>query len=89
MADRFHLLQNLAEALELTFTAHARDLRAVEPARHEAATAEPGSLPLPLSEPQTTARLLAVERRERRLTQHGQVWALYRKRSFQALGNVA
>ena len=24
VADRFHLLQNLAEALELAFTAHAR-----------------------------------------------------------------
>jgi transposase len=79
VADRFHLLQNLAEALELAFTAHARDLRAVEQARHEAATAEPGTVPIPLSEPQTTARLLAAERRERRLARHGQVWALYRQ----------
>ena len=79
VADRFHLLQNLAEALELAFTAHARDLRALEPARHEAATAKPGTVPLPLSAPQTTARLLAAERRERRLARHGQVWALYRQ----------
>jgi hypothetical protein len=27
VADRFHLLQNLAEALEATFTAHAASLR--------------------------------------------------------------
>ena len=27
VADRFHLLQNLAEALETTFTAHAASLR--------------------------------------------------------------
>jgi transposase len=79
VADRFHLLQNLAEALELAFTAHARDLRAVEQARHKAATAEQGTVPLPLSEPQTTARLLGAERRERRLARHGQVWALYRQ----------
>ena len=32
-ADRFHLLQNLAEALAVAFTAYARDLRAVEQAR--------------------------------------------------------
>lgn len=75
VADRFHLLQNLAEALELAFTAHARDLRAVEQAQHEAATAEQGTVPIPLSEPQTTARLLAAER----LARHGQVWALYRQ----------
>jgi transposase len=36
-------------------------------------------VPIPLSEPQTTARLLAAERRERRLARHGQVWALYRQ----------
>ena len=36
-------------------------------------------MPIPLSEPQTTARLLAAERRERRLARHGQVWALYRQ----------
>jgi transposase len=37
VADRFHLLQNLAETLELVFTARARDLRDVEQARREAA----------------------------------------------------
>ncbi len=30
VADRFHLLQNLAETLEVVFTAHAKDLRAAE-----------------------------------------------------------
>jgi len=30
VADRFHLLQNLAEALELAFTGRARELRDAE-----------------------------------------------------------
>src|SRR6185369_10157896 len=34
VADRFHLLQNLAEALELVFATHAKDLRAVDQARY-------------------------------------------------------
>ena len=42
VADRFHLLQNLAEALELVFTTHARDLRAAEQARHHMVVAEGG-----------------------------------------------
>jgi len=36
VADRFHLLQNLAEALELAFTAHVRELRDAEQARRQA-----------------------------------------------------
>ena len=36
VADRFHLLQNLAEALEVVFTIHAKHLRAVDQARREA-----------------------------------------------------
>ena len=34
---------------------------------------------LPPSEPQTKAKLLATERRERRMARHVQVWALYRQ----------
>ncbi len=79
VADRFHLLQNLAETLGLVFTAHARDLRAVEQVRREAMLAERGTVPLSPSEPQIKARLLSAERRERRMARHGQVWALYRQ----------
>ena len=79
VADRFHLLQNLAEVLGLVFTAHARTLRDVERARREAAIAERGVVPIPPAVPQTKARLLAAERRERRLARHAQVWALYRQ----------
>jgi transposase len=36
VADRFHLMQNLAEVLETVFTAHAADLRRVEQANPDA-----------------------------------------------------
>jgi transposase len=78
VADRFHLLQNLAEMLEVVFTTHAKDLRAVEQARREALCAN-GSLPLPPAETQRKVRLLAGARHERRKARHGQVWALFRQ----------
>jgi len=79
VADRFHLLQNLAEALELVFSTHAADLHAAEQARRDAVLAEHGTVSIAPSEPQAKAKLLAAGRRERRLAQHGQVWALYRQ----------
>ena len=78
VADRFHLLQNLAEMLEVVFTLHAKDLRAVEQAHREALYAN-GSLPLLPAEPQKKVRLLAGERHERRKTRHEQVWAFHRQ----------
>ena len=79
VADRFHLLQNLAEALEVVFSTHPRDLHAAEQARRDAALTERGAVPIAPSEPQATAKLLASERRTRRLARHEQVWALYRQ----------
>ncbi len=79
VADRFHLLQNLAEALELVFSTHATDLHAAEQARRDAVLAEHGTVAIAPSEPQAKAKLLAGGRRARRLAQHGQVWALYRQ----------
>jgi len=76
VADRFHLLQNLAEALEVVFTAHAKDLRAAEQGRREAMAAENDTLPVPPSVPQANARVLATGRRERRIAVHEQVWHL-------------
>jgi len=73
------LLQNLAEALEVVFSTHARDLHASEQARRDAVLAERGTLPIAPSEPQARAKRLASERRTRRLGQHEQVWALYRQ----------
>jgi transposase len=78
VADRFHLLQNLAEMLEVVFTTHAKDLRAVEQARR-AALYENGSLPLPPAETQRKVKLLAGARHEHRKTRHGQVWTLHRQ----------
>jgi transposase len=79
VADRFHLLQNLAEALETTFTAHAEDLRAVERARHHEAVAGGGPVPIAPSPPPARAATLAAERRERRVARHRQVRALHRE----------
>ena len=75
VADRFHLLQNLAEMLEVVFTIHAKHLRAVDQARREA-MGRNGTLLLPPAEPQKRAALLAGARHERRKAQHEQVWAL-------------
>jgi transposase len=76
VADRFHLLQNLAEALEVAFAAPARDLRAAEQARREAITAEHGAVPIPLPELQAKDRVLAAARREPRLATHERIWEL-------------
>jgi transposase len=77
IADRFHLLQNLAEMLEVVFTVHAKHLRAVDQARREA-MGKNGNL-LPPAEPQKRAGFLAGARHERRKAQHEQVWALHRQ----------
>jgi transposase len=79
VADRFHLLQNLAEALEVVFTARSCELRAVEQMRHQAEAAVSGDIALAPPEPQAKARALASERRQRRQTRHEQVWELHRQ----------
>ena len=76
VADRFHLLQNLAETLEVVFAAHARDLRAAEQARRDAVAAERGTVSIPPAQPQAKTRVLAAGRRDRRAAAHEQVWAL-------------
>jgi len=76
VADRFHLLQNLAETLEVVFTTHSKDLRAAEQAQREAVAAARGTVSILPSEPQAKARVLAVARREPRLGAHEQVWKL-------------
>jgi transposase len=77
VADRFHLLQNLAEMLEVVFTVHTKHLRTVDQARREA-MGKNGDL-LPPAEPQKRAEFLAGARHERRKAQHEQVWALHRQ----------
>jgi transposase len=77
VADRFHLLQNLAEALERAFSAHAAELRATESASPVPTPEEAVRPVAPL--PEAGARAKAVEARERRLARYQQVWALHRQ----------
>jgi len=60
----------------VVFAAHAKELRAAEQARRDAMATERGIVSIPLAQPQTRARVLAAERRDRRATVHEQVWAL-------------
>jgi hypothetical protein len=79
VADRFHLLQNLVEALELAFTAQARELRDIEQARRRAAAIEGVAVrPAPPPSPKRPLAL-AVARREQRLATHRRVWELWRE----------
>jgi len=79
VADRFHLLQNLAEALELAFTAHARELREAEQARRQAAIAEGAPVRPDPPPPPKRPRVMAAARRERRMAAHRRVWELWRE----------
>jgi len=79
VADRFHLLRNLAEALELAFTAHARELRAAEQARRRAALAEGAPVRPDPPPPPKRPQALAAARRERRMETHRRVWELWRQ----------
>src|SRR3954452_9320926 len=79
VADRFHLLQNLAEALELVFTAHARELRDAEQAQQRAAAAEGAPVRPDPPPPPKRPLALAAARRERRMAMHRRVWELWRQ----------
>jgi transposase len=90
VADRFHLLQNLADALTQVFTAHAPQLARVNPQRvavptpvHDptcpAAAPEPSSVPLAPPQSSTAAARLARQRRTRRWAHYHQVWTYHRQ----------
>lgn len=79
VADRFHLLQNLAEALELAFTGHARELRDAEQARRQDRVAEGGPVRPDPPPPPKRPLVMAAARREQRMATHQQVWDLYRQ----------
>jgi transposase len=79
VADRFHLMQNLADALEQVLSAHGQDLEVIdEKRRQEPVACEDGSLAAPVPPPprQPTAEELAGQRRARRLAAFDKVWAL-------------
>jgi transposase len=82
VADRFHLLQNLREALDQVFLTHSTVLDAVNetgrqqpmllPAGVVAVPVPPHDIPLP-------AQQRAAQRQARRQALHQQVWALHRQ----------
>jgi transposase len=82
VADRFHLLQNVAEALEQVCSAHSPVLTAVHEAMRQAPIRQADgsvAVPVPLPPPAPTAQELASQRRARRLATYEQVWALHRQ----------
>jgi transposase len=90
VADRFHLLQNLADTLTQVFTAHAPELAQLKARRradptpvHDpacpAVAPEPASVPLALPRSSTAAARLARQRRTQRWAQYHQVWTYHRQ----------
>jgi transposase len=82
VADRFHLLQNLAATLEEVFNAHSQDLVAL----HEATRPAPVRLDadavvVPIEPPVAgaTKRQQIAPNRARRLATYEHVWALHRQ----------
>jgi transposase len=82
VADRFHLLQNLAEALNQVFTTHGQALDAVNAAlRRQPVARMDGTVavPVPSPDPPAPAQQRAAQRQARRRTAYEQVWALHRQ----------
>jgi transposase len=82
VADRFHLLQNLAEALDQVFSAQGPALKAVSTALSRTPVVQPDgqtAVPVPPSLPTPQAQTQAARRRSRRLATYEQVWSLYRQ----------
>jgi transposase len=82
VADRFHLVQNLAEVLDQVFNAHIQELNALNDARHQTPVLQPhGALAAPVPPPlnPSDAVAQAQQRRARRLALYEHVWALHRQ----------
>ncbi|MGI4801837.1 MAG: transposase [Janthinobacterium lividum] len=73
------MLQNLAEALELAFTGHARELRDAEQARRQNRVAEGGPVRPDPPPPPKRPVAMAAARRGQRMATHQRVWDLYRQ----------
>jgi transposase len=81
-ADRFHLLQNLAEALDQVLNAHGHILETVNAALRQAPVAQPdgtGAVPVPPPSSPRTAQELAHQRQAQRRALHQQIRALYQQ----------
>jgi transposase len=82
VADRFHLVQNLAEALEEVFTTQHQTFDAVNAARRQQPVPLPdGTLAVPVPPPATPPRAAqqAAQRAAARQARYEQVWALHRQ----------
>ena len=82
VADRFHLLQNLAEALEQVFTTHHGTLAAVNVAlRQQPIPLPDGTMAVPVPPPATPPRAeqQAAQRAAHRQARYEQVWTLHRQ----------
>ncbi|MES1026233.1 ISL3 family transposase [Gloeocapsa sp. BRSZ] len=82
VADRFHLLQNLAETLDRVFNLHGKSLKAVEAAHSFSSTTRPdGTVFVPIALPCLTVQeqQRTEQRRTRRLSTYQQVWHLHRQ----------
>lgn len=80
VADRFHLLQNLAEMLEVVLNQHRTLLKNVEAATNTRSITDRDeivALPVTPPPPQKNAVELAQLRRDERKEKYEQVWALY------------
>jgi transposase len=82
VADRFHLLQNLREALNQVFSTHSQALEAVNALGHQQPVPLPDgamAVPVPPHDIPLPAQQRAVQRQARRQALHTQVWALHRQ----------
>jgi transposase len=82
VADRFHLRQNLAEALDQVFNTHNHALQAVNEALSQAPVTQPDgtvAVLVPPPSPPRIAEELAHQRRAQRLALYQQIWALHRQ----------
>jgi len=78
VADRFHLLQNLVEALEQVFHTHQTALAAVNDAiRRQGVPLVDGTVAVAVPPPPPTGQEKTAQRRARRVECHQQVWALH------------
>jgi transposase len=82
VADRFHLLQNLREALEQVFVTYRQALESVNALERQqpvALPAEAVAVPVPAHDIPLPAQQRAAQRQAHRQALHTQIWALHRQ----------
>jgi transposase len=82
VTDRFHLVQNLAEALDQVFTMHTQCLDAVNATLRQHPVPLPtgeAAVPVALPAPSPLLQQRAAQRQARRQLVHEQVWTLHRQ----------